>query len=124
MTVNEIINRLKEMDKGVYLKIFDQFGQMYTSDFACISWRGAFDMPSIIVDATINVSDCTTVKEALVNLSECDGEKVEGYKGGEYILNADDTVYLSASYDVAGDSVTIKEIYDDGYCVLEKDQFY
>ena len=119
MTVKEIITRLSELSPTTKLRCFDQFGNMYTSIFDVESWRGSYDMPASLVYSITDLDQCTQPAEAISNLQECEGVKVCGYKGGEYILREDSTLFLVGDYSTAGDAVGIKEIYRDGYMVLE-----
>lgn len=114
MNTKELIARLEELDENVNLRCFDQFGNMYTSTFDVDSWRGAYDMPAIVVYPIKNWEDCTKPAEAIKNLKECDGLEVCGYKGGDYILSDESTVYLVGDYSTAGDGVSIKSIFNDG----------
>jgi hypothetical protein len=123
MTVNEIINRLEELNPKAKLRCFDQFGNMYTSNFEVDSWRGAYNMPAIVLQPVVNIAECINPKEPISNLKECQGMEVTGWKGGEFTLNADDTLFLVGDWGTSGDSVGITEIYDDGYIVIESNMY-
>jgi len=64
MTIREIIKRLEELDKDVTLKIWDNFGFEFSSDFDVFSWRGSYDLPAIELSTGLK----TTAEEALENL--------------------------------------------------------
>ena len=80
-------------------------------------------MPAIEVSPIENLAECITAGEALVEIKSCDGSEVTGWKGGEYTLHDDNTLFLVSHFGTAGDSVTISEIYNDGYCVMKKDAY-
>jgi len=71
MNVKKLIERLKKLDKNVSLRCFDQFGSIYTSTFGVDNWRGAYDMPAIVVYSIKNWKDCTKPVKAIENLKEC-----------------------------------------------------
>ena len=119
MTIREIIKRLEELDKDVTLKIWDNFGFEFSSDFDVFSWRGSYDLPAIELSTGLK----TTAEEALENLIKAKGRVVHGYKGGEFTISENDEVYLVASYNTSGKSTIITEIDDYGRCQTKDDMY-
>jgi len=123
MTIDEIIERLEKMNKNTDLIFYDQFAQMFTSDFSCISWRGVYRLPAIVLRPISYRHEGIQVKEALKNMKESRYLEVQGWKGGSYELQPDDEVYLVACYGCKGDNVTIDEIYNNGYISTKTDSY-
>jgi len=123
MSANELIDRLSNLSSNTPIRMFDCFGQMFTTDFCAGSWRGSYELPAVLVEPVDELSQCYTVKECINNLKDIDGMKVEGYKGGEYSLNGNSTVYLVADDSTSGDAVTIVTILKDGYCGLKHNMY-
>ncbi len=123
MTVKEIIIRLKELKPEAKLRIFDAFGQMHTPHASVDSWRGSYDQPAVIVRAINQITNCTTASELIDGLKHCDGMQVTGWKGGDFTLSEDDTLFLVSDWGTSGDNTTISEILDDGYCNIKSDAY-
>ena len=123
MTINELIERLEQMKPNVSLRFYDEFSQVFTSDFVCDSWRGAYEMPAIVVEPIKYPDEGTIVKEALENLKESRYKDVTGWKGGCYTLDPDSEVYLVAGLELVGNSVIITEVDDDGLINVEADHY-
>ncbi len=123
MTVKEIILRLKELEPTTRIRMFDCFGQMFTLGKQVDSWRGSYDKPAIRVRAFIQIDQCITADELIPILEECNGTQVVGWKGGDFTLDEDDTLFLVSDWGIAGDSTTISEVLDDGYCRIKSDAY-
>ena len=74
-------------------------------DFFCDSWRGSYNYPAAIYSN--NVYDVETVID---NLRKMSNKTVSGYKGGEYVLDEEDCVYLVPVFSSAGNSITAVNI--------------
>lgn len=112
MSAEEIINKLEEFKDSNKLIIIEMNNEIFTSDFAADSWRGSYNLPAI--EYYSGKGGCST-KSAIENLQEIDGLKVEGYKGGDFILNKKDQLFI-ANY---GDSNNCTAIVD----IIESDEF-
>ena len=123
MTVLQILNRLKELEPTSKIRMFDTFGQMFTPASHVDSWRGSYDQPAVVVKPINRIVECTSVGDFTEQLKECDGKDVIGYKGGNFTLSQLSTLFLVSEWEVSGDNTTIREILDDGYCILEPDSY-
>ena len=123
MTVKEIINRLEELDETLGLYFYSNIGFMYTSDFICNSWRGSYDLPAIEVQQIESTYEATTVETAISNLRDCEGANVTGYKGGDYVLSEDNTLFLVPSFNSSGNCVGITNIDDSGMISIKSDMY-
>ena len=112
MSAEEIINKLEEFKDSNKLIIIEMNNEIFTSDFAADSWRGSYNLPAI--EYYSGKSGCS-VNSAIENLQEIDGMKVSGYKGGDYVLNEEDPLFI-ANY---GDSNNCTAIVD----IIESDEF-
>jgi len=119
MTVLELINRIEELSEGTTIYFFDPFGRMVTTDFECRSWRGSYELPAANVEHIERSEDGYPREEVLANLKEVHGTGVLGYKGGEFILDEESTVFLVASGNTSGNAVTVESITDYGCCTLQ-----
>ena len=90
MTANELIKTLQSYDEDLTVQ-FDFGGYPQYID----SWRGSYDQPSLFWDMKYTR---ITIKGFIDMLMKVEGMKVEGYKGGDFMLSANDEIYLSYSY--------------------------
>ena len=74
-------------------------------DFFCDSWRGSYNYP-----AAIYSNDVYDVETVIDNLKKMSNKTVAGYKGGEYVLDEEDCVYLVPGFSSTGNSVTAVNI--------------
>jgi len=123
MTAKQILTRLKKLNPDTRIRLFDCFGQMFTTDFSCDSWRGSYDLPATVVHPIDVINECCIASDCIENISAVDGMNVTGHKGGDYMLDEDDEIFLVSSFNTSGNSTTITEIYDDGYCVIESNSY-
>ena len=123
MTVKEIIKRLEELDKGKVLWFYSDLGFIYTSDFECFSWRGSYELPAVEATLINNTGEGTPVEVALENLRECNGMGVIGYKGGDFVLSEDDTLFIVPSISDSGNCVGITSIEDNGRIHIKADMY-
>jgi hypothetical protein len=65
----------------------------------------------------------TIVSQALKNLKDIDGMEVTGYKGEEFTLSADDTLFLVPDFNSSRESTTIVSITDYGLMEIESDTY-
>ena len=123
MKVVEIIQRLEELEPDTQIRMFDAFGQMFTPIPDVDSWRGSYVMPAVVVKPIIQVSMCTTAEEFIYALKSCDGLEVTGWKGGDFTLSEDSTLFLVSEWGTAGNATTISKILSDGYCYIQEDSY-
>ena len=123
MTVIDIIQRLEELEPDTKIRIFDAFGQMFTPIPDVDSWRGSYYMPAVVVKPIINTNMCTTAEEFIYALKSCDGLEVTGWKGGDFVLSEDSTLFLVSKWGTAGNATTISKILSDGYCYIQEDSY-
>ena len=122
MTVDDIIENIDKISKNQEQTIILRLnGKTYTSFFDTDSWRGSYSMPAI--SAQKEESGCT-VKEALENLAKTDGKEVTGWKGGDYILDSSDRLFVTSGSSTSlldnHESVFIKNIFlEDDIIVFE-----
>lgn len=130
----EIISELKDFDRSkpiiISMKkpihnddwdIVDSKDVLVKSDFLADSWRGSYDLPAITYDELsddpaenyLNI----TVQDAIDNLQKLNGTEVTGYKGGDFILDGNDYVFI-ANYGESNDQIAITEIIDEGDVVV------
>lgn len=122
MSAEEIISKLKEFKDSKKLIIIEMNSEIFTSDFAADSWRGSYNLPSI--EYYSGNSGCS-IESAIENLQEIDGMKVEGYKGGDYVLNKEDPLFI-ANYGCSNNCtaiVDIQETDDFIICLTEQDMY-
>ena len=112
MSAEEIISKLEEFKDSNKLVFIEMNSEIFTSDFAADSWRGSYNLPSI--EYYSGNGGCS-IEYAIENLQEIDGMKVEGYKGGDYILNKEDPLFIAN----CGESNNCTAIID----IIESDDF-
>ncbi len=78
-------------------------------DFYCDSWRGSYNYPAAKFSTVIY-----DVETVVKNLKAMHNKTVSGYKGGEYVLDEEDCVYLVQVFSSAGLSTTVVDI-----CVID-----
>lgn len=90
-------------------------------DFFCDSWRGSYNYP-----AAIYSNDVYDVETVIDNLRKMSNKTVSGYKGGEYVLDEEDCVYLVTVFSSAGNSTTAVNItvINDVVYIATKDNMY
>ena len=74
-------------------------------DFFCDSWRGSYNYPA--ARYSDEVYDVETVID---NLRKMSNKTVFGYKGGEYVLDEEDCVYLVPVFSSVGNRTTAVNI--------------
>ena len=123
MKVIEIIQRLEELEPDTKIRMFDAFGQMLTPIPDVDSWRGSYAMPAVVVKPIIQISMCTTAEEFIEALKHCDQLEVTDWKGGDFTLSEDSTLFLVSEWKSAGNATTISKILSDGYCYIQTDAY-
>ena len=70
------------------------------------SWRGSYDNPCLYAEATYESDEESKASHILPFLEKLvSGEEFYGYKGGKYVYNEDDILYVeSSSRAYSGDS--------------------
>lgn len=90
-------------------------------DFFCDSWRGSYNYPAA------RYSDAVYDVETVIdNLKKMSNKTVSGYKGGEYVLDEEDCVYLVTVFSSAGNSTTAVNItvINDVVYIATKNNMY
>lgn len=112
MSAEEIISKLKEFKDSNKLIVIEMNNEIFTSNFAADSWRGAYNLPAIeYYSGNIGCS----IETAIENLTEINGMHVTGYKGGDYVLNKEDPLFIANH----GESNNCTAIVD----MIESDEF-
>lgn len=122
MSAEEIISKLEEFKDSNKLVFIEMNSEIFTSDFAADSWRGSYNLPSI--EYCSEDSGCS-IDSAIKNLQEINGMKVEGYKGGDYVLNKEDPLFI-ANYGCSNNCtaiVDIQETNDFIICLTKQDMY-
>jgi hypothetical protein len=109
MNLTNLINILESIQQDK-LVVFD-FGDVTPSGFA--SWRGDYSLPSISYE--VNSKDIT-VEKLLALAKEFSGSTVAGYKGGEFLMNPNDNIWV-AHYGRSGHTA-LSDITEEGYRVV------
>ena len=109
MNAKEMINRLEQYSPTKQVE-FDFGGYVDYID----SWRGSYSQPALYW--TINYNKFL-VKDLITMLEDVDGMKVTGYKGGDYVLNDDDTIWVTPTPNISG-TTTIDRISEEEYSVV------
>ena len=114
LNAKELLKELKTFDDNLYIK-FDFGGAPTYID----SWRGSYELPSLFWD-----NECHNMqnKEFKQMIKEIDCMEVEGYKGGDYILNDTDIIWLSG-YDGDYTECTISRISKEGIYIILHTQY-
>lgn len=88
----DLLSLFEEFDTDYKVKIIMN-DKVYNSSFIAESWRGSYDLPAIdyIEDNNYEI----TIEKAIENLETLEGKKVEGWKGGYFILNYNDPVFVA-----------------------------
>ena len=122
MSAEEIISKLEEFKNSNKLVVIEMNNEIFTSDFAADSWRCSYNLPSI--EYYSGNSGCS-IEIAIENLQEIDGMKVEGYKGGDYVLNKEDPLFI-ANYGCLNNCTAIVDMIesDDFIVCLAKQDMY
>ena len=124
MTVREVLTELMMMDRSIELRLYDNFGEEFTFTGEICSWRGSYKLPAVIVQPTISDTvSLMTVGETIDMLKMIDGLHVEGWKGGDFILNENDTLFLVSHPGTMGNSATIQYINDNGVIGVMNDAY-
>ena len=124
MTTREILKELMKMKKSTELRIYDNFGEEFTFTGEICSWRGSYRMPAVIVQPTVSdIVSPMTVNEMIDMLKLIDGLQVGGWKGGDFILNEDDTLFLVAHAGTMGNATTIQYINNNGVIGIIDDAY-
>ena len=74
--------------------------------FECGSWRGSYNYPAAQL-TDINCYSCETVVK---NLTEMSGKEVVGYKGGNFVLNEEDEIFLVPNFSLVGNITAVVDI--------------
>ena len=122
MSANEIIEKLTEFKSTNKLVVIKMNNEIYTSNFDADSWRGSYNLPSISYSKD---DSGVSIDTAIKNLNEVSGTEVYGYKGGEFILDADDPIFV-ANYGESNNRTAIVDIVElENYIVcLTKEDIY
>lgn len=90
-------------------------------DFLCDSWRGSYNYPAAMYSDAVY-----EVETVIDNLNKMSNKTVYGYKGGEYVLDEEDCVYLVPVFSSTGNNTTAVNIkVIDGVVYLAtKDNMY
>ena len=99
----------------------DNISNFKGCDFFCDSWRGSYNYPAARYSDV--VYDVETVID---NLKKMSNKTVFGYKGGEYVLDEEDCVYLVTVFSSAGNSTTAVNItvINDVVYIATKNNMY
>ncbi len=99
----------------------DNISNFKGCDFFCDSWRGSYNYPAAMYSDV--VYDVETVID---NLKKMSNKTVAGYKGGEYVLDEEDCVYLVTVFSSAGNSTTAVNItvINDVVYIATKNNMY
>ena len=92
MTVDEVISELSKLSQDKYVIIDFGYKGMF-SDFVTDSWRGSYECPAVF-----ETEEPYTVAECVKNLSQTNGKKVTGYKGGDFILSSSYKLFTEVEY--------------------------
>lgn len=112
MSVEKIISKLKEFKNSKKKVIIEMNSEIFTSDFCADSWRGSYNLPAI--EYCSGNKGCE-VASAIENLNEINGMYVTGWKGGDFILDKEDPLFIAN----AGSSNNCTAIVD----IAESDEF-
>lgn len=100
MTLEEIIEALRaveDKDRFVRTKRILTNGSFSLGDPDYVtSWRGSYDQPTL---APYGGEPYQTVKDVLKLLTNAIGMEVTGWKGGQFVLKGDDTLWADAAGD-------------------------
>lgn len=122
MSTEDILEKLKEYKNYNKNIIIEMNGDLFTTFFEADSWRGSYNLPAI--SYCYSKDECT-VNTAIKNLKEIDGMHVSGYKGGDYVLNKKDPLFI-ANYGESNNCtaiVGIVETSDFIVCLTKEDMY-
>lgn len=108
MNTLELISAFEECKPDATIRINLGCGFYASTDFACDSWRGSYNLPATIVE----MDTVYTVEEALTNLRQVYGMEVTGWKGGKFILGDYDEVFLVNDPRSVGDCTIVTNVHD------------
>lgn len=122
MSTKQIIKKLKEFKDSNKLIVIDMLDELFTSEFCVDSWRGSYNLPAI--EYTSGEKGCY-IDTAIKNLSEVSGMDVTGYKGGDYVLDEEDPLFV-ANYGSSNNCTAIVDIIElDKFivCLTKQDMY-
>lgn len=121
-SVRDIINAIKENVSCTHLVLILN-GNAYNSGFDVFRWRGSYNTPAVEFmknDYPMNIEE----EDILMKLENIHATRVIGYKGGEYTLDEDSTLFFTLDKADSGEytAITSHEVIDDTiYFYLEPD---
>lgn len=92
MSTEDIIEKLKEYKNSNKNIIIEMNGDLFTTFFEADSWRGSYNLPAI---SYCDSKDGCTINTAIENLNEVNEMDVRGYKGGDFVLNKKDPLFIA-----------------------------
>lgn len=112
LSVRELIEKLNNYGGDVSVKIVNisEHGEEHQSNFQCDSWRGAYAYPGAILE---NYGEGYTIDDIVSNLEDVEGMEVTGHKGGDFVLDENDTVFLVTSRTYAGTCTAPTKVYQE-----------
>lgn len=121
-SVRDIINAIKENVSCTHLVLILN-GKNYNSGFDVFRWKGSCNTPAVEFmknDYPMNIEE----EDILMKLENIHATRVIGYKGGEYTLDEDSTLFFTLDEADSGEytAITSHEVIDDTiYFYLEPD---
>lgn len=121
-SVRDIINAIKENASCTHLVLILN-GKNYNSGFDVFSWKGSCNTPAVEFmknDYHMNIEE----EDILMKLENIHATRVIGYRGGEYTLDEDSTLFFTLGKADSGEctAITSHEVIDDTiYFYLEPD---
>lgn len=109
MTVNELREALEYFSDDTNVE-FDFGGYPVYID----SWRGSYNKPAMYFTMDYEEITIGKLKEML---SKVDGQKATGWKGGEFILSADEILWITPEPNMSN-STTISSVSKESYSVV------
>ena len=118
-SVTDILCSLNNVSDGRLVCLYNiDTLEVLSSWFDNDSWRGSYNLPAIDFHKPENHLDFVNVAEAIRRLNEIDGKEVTGWKGGEFILDSSDTLFVAnvgeSNYSTAIVDIQIR----DDYCIM------
>lgn len=122
MSTKDILEKLKEYKNSDKNIIIEMNGDLYTTFFEADSWRGSCNLPAI---SYCDSKDGCTINTAIENLKEVNEMDVRGYKGGDFVLRAQDPLFV-ANYGDTNNCTAIVDIVEksDFIVCLTKEDMY
>ena len=109
MRIKEILSALENVDSTKY--IYFDFCKLNPT--VIDSWRGSYNLPAI----GFTDREAKTVAEFITELNTAiSGKLYHGYKGGEYLFNAYQDLYVD-NYGIFSETM-VTGVKDKGYCVI------